>query len=74
MKVRNAMQTLLSWACTLPEERGPKGNIIYSRKNTMEMKKTSIGTLAKKEWVPACRTALAEDRKTPELKIHINIF
>lgn len=33
------MQTLLSWVCTLPETRGPKGNIICRRKNTMEMKK-----------------------------------
>ena len=34
VKVRNTMQTLLSWACTLPEERGPKGNIICGREKT----------------------------------------
>lgn len=49
-----------------PEERSPKGNITCRRKNTMEIqKKTSIEILEKKEWVTACRTALAEDRKAP---------
>lgn len=63
-----------------PEERGPKGNIICRRKNTMETekkKKQVSRYLKRRKWVPACRSALAEHRKMPgvsELKIHIKIF